>query len=90
MAEADEATGARGKRRPEKPVHRGDAPPCADMDSRDALRQLLEAGSDWVWETDAELRFSWLSPSYQAATGIDPADVLGPVPLRFPQPGPEG
>ena len=77
MAEADEATGARGKRRPEKPVHRGDAPLCADMDSPDALRQLVELGSDWIWETDAELRFSWLSPTYQAATGIDPADVLG-------------
>ncbi|RNJ43328.1 hybrid sensor histidine kinase/response regulator [Mesorhizobium erdmanii] len=77
MAEADEAIGARGKRGPDKPVHRGDAPPCADRDSPDALRQLLEAGSDWIWETDAELRFSWLSPTYQAATGIDPADVLG-------------
>ncbi|PBC20449.1 MULTISPECIES: PAS domain-containing protein [unclassified Mesorhizobium] len=76
MAEAEEV-GARGKRGPEKPVHRGDAPPRADMDSPDALRQLLDAGSDWVWETDAELRFSWLSPTYQAATGIDPADVLG-------------
>lgn len=77
MAEADEALGARGRRGPEKPVHRGDPPPRADMDSPDVLRQLLEAGSDWVWETDAELRFSWLSPTYQAATGIDPADVLG-------------
>jgi PAS domain-containing protein len=77
MAEADEALGARGRRGTEKPVHRGDAPPRADMDSPDVLRQLLEAGSDWVWETDAELRFSWLSPTYQAATGIDPADVLG-------------
>lgn len=77
MAEAEEAIGARGKRGPGKAVHRGDAPPCADMDSPDALRQLVEAGSDWIWETDAELRFSWLSPTYQAATGIDPADVLG-------------
>lgn len=77
MAEADEAIGARGKRGPGKAVHRGDAPPRADMDSPDALRQLVELGSDWIWETDAELRFSWLSPTYQAATGIDPADVLG-------------
>lgn len=82
MAEADEAIGARGKRGPGKAVHRGDAPPCADMDcadmdSADALRQLVEVGSDWIWETDAELRFSWLSPTYQAATGIDPANVLG-------------
>ncbi|TPM98374.1 PAS domain-containing protein [Mesorhizobium sp. B2-1-3A] len=77
MAEADEAIGARGKRGSGKAVHHGDAPACADMDSADALRQLVEAGSDWIWETDAELRFSWLSPTYQAATGIDPADVLG-------------
>ena len=33
--------------------------------------------ADWVWETDAELRFSWLSENYQAATGIDPASILG-------------
>ncbi|MDR7034065.1 PAS domain-containing protein [Mesorhizobium sp. BE184] len=38
---------------------------------------LLEAGSDWLWETDAELRFSWLSDSYQSETGIDPATVIG-------------
>ncbi|MGX7875308.1 PAS domain-containing protein [Mesorhizobium sp. ORM6] len=79
MAEADEAIGAHGKRGPGKAVaHGGDTPSCtAGMDCADALRQLVEAGSDWVWETDDELRFSWLSPNYQAATGIDPADVLG-------------
>ncbi|OBQ66438.1 PAS domain-containing protein [Mesorhizobium erdmanii] len=77
MAEADEAIGARGKRRPGRAVHRDDASPSADRDSTDALRQLVEAASDWQWETDAELRFSWLSQNYQAATGINPADVLG-------------
>ena len=45
--------------------------------SPEALRELVEAGADWVWETDAELRFSWLSENYQAATGIDPASILG-------------
>ena len=75
MAEADEAIGERG---PGKAAARGDASSwTADMDCADTLRQLVEAGSDWVWETDAELRFSWLSQNYQAVTGIDPADVLG-------------
>ncbi|MER8629364.1 PAS domain-containing protein [Mesorhizobium opportunistum] len=79
MAEADEAIGARGKREPGKAAAQGgDAlPHTADMDRAEGLRQLVEAGSDWIWETDAELRFSWLSQGYQAATGIDPADVLG-------------
>ncbi|TGP40780.1 hypothetical protein EN872_16915, partial [bacterium M00.F.Ca.ET.229.01.1.1] len=58
-------------------AHGGDGSSGVDMDGADALRQLVEAGSDWIWETDAELRFSWLSQGYQAATGIDPAEVLG-------------
>ena len=79
MAEADDTIGARGKRGPRKSATHGDdaSSSVVDMDSTDTLRQLVEAGSDWVWETDAELRFSWLSQNYQAATGIDPADVLG-------------
>ncbi len=43
----------------------------------EALREFLEAGCDWLWETDSELRFSWLSDNYRAATGIDPAKVIG-------------
>ncbi|MBB6412666.1 PAS domain-containing protein [Mesorhizobium sangaii] len=79
MAEADDTIGARGRRGPRKSATHGDdaSSSAADRDSPDTLRQLVEAGSDWVWETDAELRFSWLSQNYQAATGIDPADVLG-------------
>ncbi|MBZ9726668.1 PAS domain-containing protein [Mesorhizobium sp. CO1-1-11] len=78
MAESDEAIGVRGKRKPGKAAaHGGDGPSGGDVDCADALRQLVEAGSDWIWETDAELRFSWLSQDYQAATGIDPAMVLG-------------
>ena len=39
--------------------------------------QLLEAGADWLWETDSDLRFSWLSARYEAITGIPPARVIG-------------
>lgn len=45
--------------------------------SSEALLALVEAGSDWLWETDAELHFSWVSESYLSVTGIDPSKVLG-------------
>jgi PAS domain S-box-containing protein len=52
--------------------------PCAPQDfSADELLSLVGAGSDWVWETDSELRFSWLSGNYRDVTGIAPEDVLG-------------
>ncbi|QPC88487.1 PAS domain-containing protein [Mesorhizobium sp. NBSH29] len=41
------------------------------------LLELTRASSDWIWETDSELRFSWLSENYEAMTGIAPAKVLG-------------
>ena len=45
--------------------------------SRDMLQRSTEAESDWLWETDAELRFSWLSDSYRRVTGANPETVLG-------------
>ncbi|RUM97794.1 response regulator [Pseudaminobacter arsenicus] len=45
--------------------------------SMDEMRDVLDAGTDWLWETDAELRFSWLSANYQSISGIDPQQVLG-------------
>ncbi|UDL87999.1 PAS domain-containing protein [Mesorhizobium sp. PAMC28654] len=79
MAEADGKDGARGKREPGKMPAYGDGMPSSAgyLDTMEALRALVDAGSDWIWETDAELRFSWLSDNYQEATGIDPAAVLG-------------
>ncbi|MEP6564217.1 MAG: PAS domain-containing protein, partial [Mesorhizobium sp.] len=77
MAEADGTVGTRGKRGAHKKGARGDDAPADHIDSPEALRQLVEAGADWIWETDAELRFSWVSENYQAATGIDPASILG-------------
>ncbi len=46
--------------------------------------RLLAAGADWIWETDAGLRISWLSAGYEATTGIDPATVIGRVRLDAP------
>lgn len=46
---------------------------CSPVEAMD----LIQAGADWIWETNADLRFSWLSESYEDVTGIDPAKVLG-------------
>ena len=72
---ADGTVGTRGGRGSRKGAVRGGDIPTGD--SPEALRELVEAGADWVWETDAELRFSWLSENYLAATGIDPNSILG-------------
>ncbi|MBI2318213.1 MAG: PAS domain S-box protein, partial [Betaproteobacteria bacterium] len=41
------------------------------------FRGLAELSSDWYWEQDEQFRFSFLSSSYQAKTGLDPAVLLG-------------
>ncbi len=47
------------------------------------LFELAAAGSDWIWETDAELRFSWLSLDYEKITGVPADKVLGRVRFDF-------
>ncbi|MGX5845749.1 PAS domain-containing protein [Mesorhizobium sp. PL10] len=71
---ADGTVGARGGRGSRRGAVTGED---TSIGAPEALRELVEADADWVWETDAELRFSWLSENYQAATGIDPASILG-------------
>ena len=50
--------------------------------------ELAQAGSDWIWETDAELRFSWLSENYEEATGVPAEQVLGRFRFDFLKQGP--
>jgi PAS domain S-box-containing protein len=41
------------------------------------LRDIAEATSDWIWETDRELRLTYLSEHFRRATGLSPVRVLG-------------
>jgi two-component system cell cycle sensor histidine kinase/response regulator CckA len=41
------------------------------------LRQLIEAASDWFWESDAALRLTYVSPRVESVTGIACASFLG-------------
>jgi PAS domain S-box-containing protein len=46
-------------------------------DAEARLRDFLETSSDWLWETDAALRFSFFSDGLEAVAGIDRAQLLG-------------
>ena len=45
--------------------------------SEERLANLVSLSADWIWEQDAELRFTYLSESARSATGIDPASMIG-------------
>ncbi|WP_019139759.1 sensor domain-containing protein [Noviherbaspirillum massiliense] len=44
------------------------------------FRSLTSLSSDWYWETDAELRFTFLSEGIRNRLGLNPQELLG---LRF-------
>ncbi|NJO37300.1 MAG: EAL domain-containing protein, partial [Rhizobiales bacterium] len=45
--------------------------------SESRFRDIAGAASDWVWETDSELRFTYLSGRFSDVTGHRVDDVLG-------------
>jgi diguanylate cyclase (GGDEF)-like protein len=45
--------------------------------SEGRLSSLLSLSADWVWEQDADLRFTYVSEGIQTASNIDPAVLIG-------------
>jgi len=41
------------------------------------FRDIAESATDWFWELDENLRFSWFSDRLRKVTGVDPKDVIG-------------
>ena len=41
------------------------------------FRDIAEAASDWIWETDHSLVLTYVSEPFVGATGLKPGDVLG-------------
>ncbi|MEQ8355731.1 MAG: ATP-binding protein [Kiloniellaceae bacterium] len=46
-------------------------------ESEERLRDFAAAASDWFWEMDAELRFSFMSERLREVTGVDPHAIIG-------------
>src|SRR5690606_30570760 len=58
-------------------------------ESERRLRDFVDAASDWFWEMDEELRYSYLSERYFDATGVRPESRLGHRRGEFRLSGPE-
>lgn len=45
--------------------------------SEERFQDFAESGSDWLWEMDADLRYTYLSSGYEQHSGVSPEDVVG-------------
>jgi PAS domain S-box-containing protein len=45
--------------------------------SEERFRSLTELSSDWYWEQDEALRFTYVSPGFEERSQHDPALVIG-------------
>jgi signal transduction histidine kinase/CheY-like chemotaxis protein len=48
------------------------------------LRDFAAASSDWLWETDASHRYTWLSDRFEELTGLSVAAQLNALPPDVP------
>ncbi|ARJ65957.1 hypothetical protein WV31_09980 [Magnetospirillum sp. ME-1] len=44
---------------------------------KDRFEAFAEVSSDWFWEMDQDLRFSWFSDRFQVVTGVPAETILG-------------
>jgi PAS domain S-box-containing protein len=50
------------------------------------LYDLLNQNSDWVWEVDAQGRYTWASDVVTSLLGYPPSEVIGKTPFDFMPP----
>src|SRR6185295_19063119 len=50
--------------------------PSPDLEHR-RLLDFARASGDWMWETDAQLRYTWVSGAFEAITGLPPESIIG-------------
>ena len=52
-------------------------------ESRARFQDFAESSSDWFWEMDSDLKFSYVTDSYRHITGIEPDAVIGKTRLEL-------
>jgi PAS domain S-box-containing protein len=55
--------------------------------SEERFRVLVETTSDWVWETDSNGVYTYVSPKVREVLGYEPDEVLGKTPFDLMAPG---
>ncbi len=51
-------------------------------ESEERFRHFAQTAADWFWETDADLRYSYVSERYESVTGIAGEAVIGRMPVE--------
>jgi len=51
--------------------------------SEERFRDVAEIAGDWIWETDADLRFTYLSPRFFEIFPVEPTNILGKTRQEF-------
>lgn len=54
--------------------------------SETRFRALVETSSDWIWEVDAQGRYTYVSPASMRLLGYAPEEMLGRTPFDFMPP----
>lgn len=52
-------------------------------ESEERLRDIAESASDWFWEMDQDLRFTYISDRFFQITDLDHSDILGQTRWEF-------
>jgi PAS domain S-box-containing protein len=56
------------------------------QESEEKFRNLVETTSDWIWEVDAEGKYTYASPRVWDLLGYEPHEVIGRKPFDFMPP----
>lgn len=59
----------------------------SERDQEQRLRDFADSGSDWFWEMDANLRFTYFSEKFEAVSGVKPEMLIGKTRRETPIPG---
>lgn len=51
------------------------------------FKAIAESLSDWIWELDAQGRYTWCSPGVERLLGYRPEELIGRDPLELMAPG---
>ena len=60
----------------------------AISESEERFRDFADVASDWFWEMDADLRFSFISSNWSEITGLDPDVIVGKTRRELAKPDP--
>ena len=50
-------------------------------ESKERFRSLIETSSDWVWEIDENMVYTYVSPKVEELLGYEAAEILGKTPF---------